>query len=137
MNMIQNKCQPLKSIKLKNDQQWMTPNIKSLIQQRQVLYKNNQIEEWLTTAKQVKKLIHKRKKTFYNKFKKMWWKTVQQVSGKATNTQATTHTAEELNKGLQAVWNNIKQPDISNFIIPSQNQNDRPNITPEKINEEF
>jgi hypothetical protein len=96
--MIQTKCQPLKSIKLKNDQQWMTPHIKSLIQQRQVLYKNNQIEEWLTTAKQVKKLINKRKKAFYNKFKnkdsKMWWKKVQQVSGKATNTQATTHTAE-------------------------------------------
>ena len=34
----------------------MTPHIKSLIQHRQVLYKNNQIEEWLTTAKQVQKL---------------------------------------------------------------------------------
>ncbi len=44
------------------NQQWMTLHIESLIQQRQVLYKNNQKEEWLTTAKQVKNLINKRKK---------------------------------------------------------------------------
>ena len=141
INMIQNKCQPMKLTKLKNDQQWMTPHIKSLIQQRQVLYKNNQIDEWLTTAKQVKKLINKRKKAFYSNFKnkdsKTWWKTVQQVSGKTTKPQVTTHTAKELNKGFHAVWNDSKQPDISIFIIPPNNQNEPPNITPEMINEEL
>jgi hypothetical protein len=47
----------------------MTPHIKSLIQHRQVLFKTNQIDEWLATAKQVKKLINKRKKAYYNNFK--------------------------------------------------------------------
>jgi hypothetical protein len=47
----------------------MTPHIKSLIQHRLALFKNNQIDEWLTTAKQIKKLIKKRKKAFYNNLK--------------------------------------------------------------------
>ena len=64
INTIQNKFQPTKSIKLKNDQQWMTLYIKSLIHNRQVLFKINQIDEWLTTTKQVKKLIKKRKKAY-------------------------------------------------------------------------
>ena len=68
INNIQNKCQPTKSIKLKNDQQWMTPHIKSLIQHRQVLFKTNQIDDWQATAKKVKILINKRKKAFYNNF---------------------------------------------------------------------
>jgi hypothetical protein len=94
----------------------MTPHKKSLIQHRQFLFKTNQTDEWLATVKQVKKLINKRKKAYYNNFKnkdsKMWWKTVQQVSGKKSKPQVTTHTAEELNQGFHAVWNNIKQPNI-------------------------
>ena len=64
-------------------------------------------------------------------------KSVQQVSGKTAKPQITTHTAEDLNKGFHAVWNNIKQPDISSFIKPNNNLNTQQNITPEMINEEF
>jgi hypothetical protein len=67
----------------------------------------------------------------------MWWKTVQQVSGKTSKPQVTTHTAEELNKGFYAVWNNIKQPDISTFIQTTNNHTEQPKITPEIINKEF
>jgi hypothetical protein len=119
----------------------MTPHITSLIQHRQALFKNNQIDEWLTTAKQIKKLIKKRKKAFYknfqNKDSKMWWKTVQQVSGKTTKPHIQTHTAEELNLGFHAVWNNIKQPDISEYTKTLNYHNEQPNITPEIVNEEF
>jgi hypothetical protein len=60
----------------------------------------------------IRKLINKKKKAYYNNFKnedsKMWWKTEQQVSGKLSKLRVTTHTAEELNKGFHAIWNNIK-----------------------------
>ena len=59
----------------------------------------------------------------------MWWKTLQQTTGKTTKPQVTTHTAEKLNQGFQAVWNNIIQPDISNFIKPTKHRNEQPNIT--------
>ena len=58
----------------------------------------------------------------------MWWKTVQQVSGNTAKPQITTHTAEDLNKGFHAVWNNIKQPDISSFIKPNNDLNTQQNI---------
>ena len=81
------------------------------------------------------------KKAFYSNFKnkdsKMWWKTVQQATGKTTKPQVTTHTAEELNKSFHAVWNNAKQPDLSNFINQQNELTEKPNFTPEMISAEF
>ena len=42
---IQDTCQPLKIVKFKNDQPWMTTHFKNLITERQKLFHNNKNDE--------------------------------------------------------------------------------------------
>ena len=133
INMIQDTCQPLKTIVIKNDKPWMTPYIKSLIQQRQHLYHNGSHDQWLKMANLVRHHTRKRVKIYYNRFKnkdaKMWWKTVNEVNGKSSNKQNIQIPVEELNNGFHQVWEGQKQPDLSGFIKPPSEQQPQKNET--------
>jgi len=126
LNAIQNTCQPIKTITIKNDQPWMTPYIKRLIQQRQKLHRDQKHNEWYKMAKIIRHQIKKRKKIYYNRFKnkdsKTWWKIVNEVNGRETKHQKIELTAEQLNNGFHQVWNGQAKPDISSFIKPPQKQ---------------
>ena len=132
INMIQDTCQPFKTITIKNEQPWMTPYIKGLIKQRQVLHHKKEYEEWRKMANIIKHHIKKRKQIYYNRFKnkdnKIWWKIVNDANGKNNKHQDTQFSAEQLNDGYHQVWNGLKQPDISKFDIINQG-----NLTPTNI----
>jgi hypothetical protein len=107
LNAIQDTCHPLKTVKIKNDQPWMTTHIKNLITERQKLFhntKNDDNKKWKKMANIIRHQIRKRKKSYYNRFKnrdsKIWWKTVNELNGETTNKEEIKLSAEELNIGF-------------------------------------
>ena len=114
-------CQPVKRCQLRNDQPWMTKEIKQLIQVRQQLLYKDQIE-WSKVARRVRKMITKRKRSYYSQFSNKdnrdWWKVVAEMNGKATSQTAAAFPVEQINETFYQVWGNRKQPDLSKFIKP-------------------
>ncbi len=127
--------QPLKYIKVGLDKPWMTPKLKSKIQTRQLLYKqleqakiNNKTQIEVNNLEiQFKKQQHvvvqhiKSAKIKYNRRYTSnnpdFWKAINDIkSGKKVNT-INKQDAENINEAFYGVWNGIKQPDISTFIV--------------------
>jgi hypothetical protein len=113
-------CQPLKSIKSKEDQPWMTFEIKKMIQERQRLFHSNLKEKWLDISNKIKLKIRKRKKEYFqNKYvlgNPNWWKEVNELRLNQNGSEPDEELAKNLNEGFHSVWNTIPQPDISRFI---------------------
>ena len=64
MTDVQDTCQPLKVLKLKNDAAWMTLEIKQLIRKRQQLYQTKKTTEYNKVALQASRAIYKRKRAY-------------------------------------------------------------------------
>ena len=63
----ENYCQPLKICKFKDDQPWMTLDIKNFYQKTPKLFHSEKKDEWKKTSNEVKLQIRKRKKEYYHK----------------------------------------------------------------------
>ena len=60
-------AQPLKRLKVKNDQPWMTRSIKLLIKKRQKFFADGNRDEYTKVAKLVKRQVYNRKRTYYRR----------------------------------------------------------------------
>ena len=111
--------QPLKVSRVKDDKEWMTPEIKRNVRERQQLfYDKTKNVEWKKKSIEIRKLIWKRKKSFNSKYETgdvKWWKVVKKASGPAKQAPDP-ELASKLNDGFYNVWDGAKQPDISHFI---------------------
>ena len=63
----ENYCQPLKICKFRDDQPWMTHEIKNQIKKRQKLFHSSKRDEWKQTCSDIKKEIRKAKKITFKK----------------------------------------------------------------------
>ena len=59
--------QPLKVLKIRNDQPWMNHSIKQLIRKRQRLFREKKRSEYTSMAKKVNTEIHKQKRVYYRR----------------------------------------------------------------------
>jgi hypothetical protein len=121
VNNIQDNYQPTKSIKLCNDQPWMTAHLKSLMEERRKLFKEAKYEQWNKQANHVSRLIEKVKtrycKQLGNGDSKKCWNVITQQRQKATH-HKTQHTAEELNNGFHEVWKGTTQQNQYEYAQP-------------------
>ena len=115
----QNTCQPLKPLKLRDDQPWMTLEIKQLINKRQQLHQTKKHSEYNKVAHQVIKAIHKRKRLFYRcKFpatNTKWCKLVNETRSQQQTAPDDQQLAIKLNDGFHGVWGGSVQPDLSEY----------------------
>ena len=115
----QDLCQSLKLLKLRDDQPWMTLDIKELIAERQELFKAKQHAEYSKVAVKVSREINKRKRLYYRrKFSAKnpsWWSFVNDVRSNCNTTDADKELANELNCGFHGVWDGNAQPDLSAY----------------------
>jgi hypothetical protein len=109
---------------MKDDQPWMTPNIKQMIKKRQKLYNQSYTDDdnskWRKLANTIRYKITQRKRQYFSCFKnkdsKKWWKVVNNFNGKGKRKEDISLTAEELNEGFHQVWSNGTRTDLSSFI---------------------
>ena len=122
----ENTSQPLKTLKIKNDQPWMTIDIKKMIEERQRLYHRKNRSEWKDMSNKIKFEIRKRKKEFFRKKYVIgnpnWWKEVNQYRSTSSNQSPIEEEfANSLNEGFYKVWNGESQPNLNSFIKPCNN----------------
>lgn len=143
INSIQDTCQPYKTTTMKDDQPWMTPNIKQMIRKRQKLYNQSYTDDdnskWRKLANTIRYKITQRKRQYFSCFKnkdsKKWWKVVNNFNGKGKRKEDISLTVEELNEGFHQVWSNGTRTDLSSFITTT---NQIPyNITPYAVLQEL
>jgi hypothetical protein len=112
-------CQPLKHLKIRGDQPWMTHEIKELINKRQRLLRKKKHAEYTEVAKKVSKAIYIRKRIYYRrKFSAKnprWWSLVNDTRNQRQDAIADKELANELNDGFHAVWGDTAQPNLSEF----------------------
>ena len=101
---IRKTCQPIKTVKTRNEKEWMTPNIKLLIKQRQKAYRQNTVDEWRRLANSIRYNIRCRKENFYSQFtkndSKKSWATVNNLNGKSKSKQEFNLSVDQLNIGF-------------------------------------
>ena len=122
----ENKSHPLKTIKIEDDQPWMTIEIKKMLRERQLLYFRGDKNEWKVVANKIKTEIRRRKRDFFRKKyvvgKPNWWKEIDHFRLKSNNQSPKIEKlANSLNEGFYRVWNGESQPDINSYILPSHN----------------
>jgi hypothetical protein len=112
--------QPTRMVRFKNDQPWMTGEIKHLIAVRQKLFHSNKFAEWKLMCSTVRSLIYKRKKAYHKELslgdKKLWNEVNILRKLPSSIESAGIDLANSLNNGFYAVWNNNTQPNIERFI---------------------
>ena len=117
-------CQPLKSVKSKEDKPWMTLEIKKMMQERQRLFHSNKKKKWHEISNKIKFKIRSRKKEYFqNKYvlgNPNWWKEVNELRENTNKCEADVELASSLNEGFYNVWNGNVQSDISRFINKKQ-----------------
>ena len=125
INNAQDTCQPLKTIRCKDDKPWMTPDIKELIRQRQHhFHKGNDLLRSKVATEIVSK-CRSAKRKHYSKFANNCsntWKAINDTRKPKSQTAADPVLANQLNDSFYNVWEGIQQPDI--FIKPASS--DRP-----------
>jgi len=114
-------CQPYKTVTVVNDKEWMTPDIKKAIVDKQRLFRRNKLVEWKLATTKLRSIIWNRKKAFYNNLeigKVDWWRHVNKARA-PTQATANTDLVNELSEGFYSVWSGSKQPSIDRFICKS------------------
>ena len=139
---VVNTCQPLRRNNIRNDQQWMTKEIKDLIEERQRVIKDE--TKWKVAANKVRNAIEKRKKSYYNRFTNkdstVWWKVVNELKGQNKNDTSYSIDIESMNESFHSVWKNTTHADLSDFIKPPKEtptSQQPPTITPWAIAKEL
>jgi hypothetical protein len=110
--------QPLRRLKVKNDQPWMTQSIKLLIKKRQKCFADGN-REVAEVANMVKRQIYHRKRTYYRRkvASKRFnpWRLINSHRDQQQRATEDQDLANALNAGFHSVWVDRKQPDISHY----------------------
>lgn len=116
----QDNCQPLKRLKLRNDQPWMTLSIKNMIAERQKLFRAGNRPAYAAMATKVNRAIHARKRLYYKRTypanNTKWWSFVNNTRNDQQTFAADQLLADTLNTGFHNVWGGATQPDLSEYI---------------------
>ena len=138
INEAQDLCQPLKVAKFKGDQPWMTAEIKSIVKRRQKFHKQGRHDEWKLAANEFRCVTRAAKKRHYQKFVHgnfKAWDEINKVRNPKREEVADQELANKQNEAFRNVWNDQKQPDISNYITINPST-PWPNIFSESIVEQ-
>ena len=130
-------CQPLRPLKSRNDQPWMTAEIKQLIAERQTLFRKGARAEYKAAASKASKVINARKRIYYRrKFSgknTKYWTLVNSYRGGQSSASDDAELANALNEGFYSVWGGIIQPDLTFYLTLESEPPTSPLFTPSNV----